>query len=234
MSAEPRAGDPQPPGVPLLVRLAGRRVLCVGAGPVAAAKALPLLDAGADLLVVAPEAGAEVVQAAAAGRLRWQARRYRSDDLDGVMLALAATADAAVNEQVVADADARSILCVRVDAAGEAAGGDAGVGASAAFMGLVRRGHLTLAVSTDGRAPALARRLRSALADSYGPEYGELADLLGELRRSPAVRARLARLSDAERRARWRAVLDTDILTLLRAGKPEAATELAAACLCSL
>jgi precorrin-2 dehydrogenase/sirohydrochlorin ferrochelatase len=101
-------------------------------------------------------------------------------------------------------------------------------------MGLVRRGHLTLAVSTDGRAPALARRLRSALADSYGPEYGELVDLLGELRRSPAVRARLARLSDAERRARWRAVLDTDILTLVRAGKPEAATELAAACLCSL
>jgi precorrin-2 dehydrogenase/sirohydrochlorin ferrochelatase len=233
MRTEPPAADGQPPGVPLLVRLAGRRVLCVGAGPVAAAKALPLLDAGADLLVVAPEAGPKVLDAAAAGRLRWQARRYRSDDLDGAVLAIAATADAAVNDRVVAESNGRRVLCVRVDAAGEAAAVDAEVRASAAFMGLVRRGHLTLAVSTDGRAPALARRLRSALAQSYGPEYGDLVDLLGELRRSPAVRARLAGLSDTERRARWRAVLDTDILMLLRAGKPEAATELAAACLCS-
>jgi precorrin-2 dehydrogenase/sirohydrochlorin ferrochelatase len=217
----------EPPGVPLLVRVAGRRVLCAGAGPIATAKALSLLDAGAELLVVAPEATPAIRQAAATGLLRWHSRRYQSADLDGALLVLAATADPAVNDRVAADADARGVLCVRVGA------GDAGIPGSAALMSAVRRGHLTLAVSTGGRAPALSRRLRGALEEAYGPEYGELVELLGGLRRSPAVREHLAGLPDAERRARWRAVLDTDILTLLRAGQPEAATELAAACLCS-
>jgi precorrin-2 dehydrogenase/sirohydrochlorin ferrochelatase len=225
-AGDPQAGDPAP-GVPLLVRLTGRRVVCVGAGPVVTTKALPLLDAGADLLVIAPQAEPALREAAAAGRLCWQARSYRTGDLAGALLAVAGTADPAVNDRVAADAAAAGVLCVRVDRVHDGPPG------SAAFMGVVRRGRLTLAVSTDGQAPALTRRLRVDLEQAYGPEYGALVELLGRLRRSPAVRERLDRLSDRERRARWRAVLDADILTLLRAGLPDAATEVAAACLCS-
>lgn len=210
--------------VPLLVDLRRRRVVCVGAGPVAAAKALPLLDDGADLVVVAPDAVDGIRVAAAAGRLNWHRRAYRADDLDGALLVVAGTQDPATNARVAADADRRAALCVRVDVEGDG---------SVAFLGAVRQGPLVLAVSTSGRSPALASRIRAELAAAYGPEYGQLAELLGQLRRSPEVRARMATLPVAERRARWRAVLDADILRHIRNGQLETATEVASACLFS-
>lgn len=210
------------PGVLLRVDVAGRRVLCVGGGEVAAAKLAGFLDAGAAVDVVAPEAVPAIVEAAAAGRLRWQQRRYRPDDVDGALLVLAATADADLNAAVAADADAAATLCVRVDAGGDG---------SAALLAAVRRGPLALAVSTAGASPALARRLRDELAARYGDEYGALAALLGDLRRDPDVGARLAAATADERRRRWQAVLDEDLLPLLRAGRAEEASRRARAVL---
>jgi siroheme synthase-like protein len=194
-------------GVPLVARLAGQRVVCVGGGPVAAAKALPLLDAGADLLVVAPTAVEGIRAAAVAGRLRWERRVYAAGDLDRALLALAATADPGVNARVAAEAARRPCLCVRVDS---------GAAATASFAAAVRRGPLTIAVSTDGRAPVLSRWLRQRLEAEYGPEWGELAALLGELRASPEVEAAMAGLDAAGRARRWRAALDA----LLAGGAP--------------
>jgi siroheme synthase-like protein len=191
--------------VPLTVRLQGQRVVCVGAGPVAAAKALPLLHAGADLVVVAPTAVADLQAAAADQRLVWLRRRYQPGDLDGALLAIAATADRIVDEGIGRDAAARRILCIRVDGRG-----------TAALPAVVRRGPLQLTVSTSGQAPALARRLRAQLEATYGPEWGELAALLGHLRARSDVRATLAGLDPAERGRRWRAVIDV----LLAEGMP--------------
>ncbi|MGH8898924.1 MAG: precorrin-2 dehydrogenase/sirohydrochlorin ferrochelatase family protein, partial [Egibacteraceae bacterium] len=81
------------------MNLRGQRVVCVGAGPVAAAKALPLLDAGVDLVVVAPQAVADIQDAAAAQQLVWLRRRYEPGDLDGALLVIAATADRAADER---------------------------------------------------------------------------------------------------------------------------------------
>lgn len=209
-------------GVPLVVDPAGLRVVAVGAGRVAAAKILPLVDAGAEVVVVAPEAGATLREAAAAGRVQWRARAYRDGDLDGALLAVAATDRPEVNAEVAADAAARATLCVRVDGGG-----------SAAFAAALRRGPLMIAVSTCGAAPALAARLRAELDSRYGEEYGTLAALLGELRGSPQVRAALDGLDDDARRARWRSLLDTDILTLIRTGRTDLAKEVALACLSS-
>jgi siroheme synthase-like protein len=210
--------------VPLFVRLDGARVVGVGAGPIAAAKLLPLVEAGALVAVVAPAASTEVREAAAAGRLSWAARAWCDDDLDGAVLVVAGTSDAAVNTAVAAAAAARGTLCVRVDREGD---GSADLGA------VVRRGSLTLAVSTAGRAPALARQIRRALEDAYGPEWGDAVELYAELREDPEVRAALAPLSDEERRRRWRAIPLPDILHLLRTSRLSDAKRAARACLSS-
>ncbi|MBA3622647.1 MAG: bifunctional precorrin-2 dehydrogenase/sirohydrochlorin ferrochelatase, partial [Euzebyales bacterium] len=104
---------------------------------------------------------------------------------------------------------------------------------SAAFAAAVRRGPLTIAVSTGGQTPSLARRLRAELEESYGPEYGELTTLLGALRRDPQVRRHLESLDSEGRRAAWRAIPLADILTLIRKGLVLDARELALACLSS-
>lgn len=208
--------------VPLALDLTGARVVCVGAGPVAASKALPLVDEGARVVVVAPDAVDEIRSAAVAARLVWHRRPYDSGDLRGAALVIAATARPEVDDAIASACAAVSTPCVRIDGRG-----------TAAFMGAVRRGPLVLAVSTGGTSPALARHLRAELEGAYGPEWGELAALLGELRADEAVRAALDELPAPVRSARWRSIMDTDIVTLLREGRPQAARELALSCLCS-
>lgn len=210
--------------VPLFVRLAGQRVVCAGAGPVAAAKVLPLVDEGAEVVVVAPEAVPDVRGAAAEGRLTWHARPWNPADLDGALLAIAATADPAHNAEVVRAAGERSTLCVRVDAGGDG---------TADFAGVVRRGPLTFAVSTGGLAPTLSRHLRAELERTYGPEWGDAVALYGQLREDAGITAALAGLGSEERRRRWRAIPLTDILTMLRTGRFSDAKRAASACLSS-
>ena len=209
-------------GVPLTVYLQGLRVVVVGAGPVAATKLRGLLEDGADVHVIAPDAAEHVRAAAAEGQLTWHRRPFAAADLDDAVLALAATNDPTVNAAVADAAAERSILCVRADGGG-----------TAAFVAAVRRGPLMLTVSTGGAAPALARRIREEVADRYGSEHGMLAVLLGELRGDREVRHALATLPPEERRARWRSVLDADILALIRAGRVDRARELARSCLLS-
>ena len=104
------------------LRLAGRRVVVVGAGAVAQRRLPGLLDAGADVLLVAPRATPAVEGLASAGRLVWERRAYATGDLDRAWYALALSDDPAVNARVVADADAAQVFCVRAD---DAASGSA-------------------------------------------------------------------------------------------------------------
>jgi len=135
--------------LPVFLKLAGRKVVLVGAGRVAAAKLPALLAAGADVTVVAPDPRAEIVAAPVA-----VARRpFAPSDLDGAWLAVAA-ATPEVNRQVAAAAGARRIFVNAVDDPASA---------SAYTGGVFRRGGVTIAVSTEGRAPALAGLLREGL-----------------------------------------------------------------------
>jgi siroheme synthase (precorrin-2 oxidase/ferrochelatase) len=86
-------------------------------------------------------------------------------------------------------------------------------------------------VATDGGAPVLARHLRAELEATYGPEYGALAELLGDLRRDPSIRSRMGEMTPEQRNRAWRSIPLTDILAALRSGAPHIAKELAAACL---
>ena len=97
---------------PTALRLLGRPVLVVGGGPVAARRAKGLLDAGAQVTVVAPLACPALTDLADAGLLTWEPRTYRPADVDGVWFVQTATGDAAVDAQVSADAEAQRIWCV--------------------------------------------------------------------------------------------------------------------------
>jgi uroporphyrin-III C-methyltransferase/precorrin-2 dehydrogenase/sirohydrochlorin ferrochelatase len=142
---------------PLFLKLAGRDVLVVGGGPVGAGKVRALVEAGARVTVVAPALQPELREAAAAGApvgsIVIVERAFVPSDLEGAWLVVAA-ATSEVNRAVAAAAEARRIFVLAVDDP---------AAASAYGAGVVRRGGVTLAVSTDGRAPALAGLLREGL-----------------------------------------------------------------------
>ncbi|MCU1658257.1 MAG: uroporphyrin-III C-methyltransferase, partial [Pseudonocardiales bacterium] len=145
-------------GFPLLLDLSGRRVVVAGGGTVATRRVRSLLDAGADVLVVAPEISDEL----AAADVSLARRAFTPSDLDDAWLALACTDDAAVNATVVAAAEDRAIFCVRADAA---------AGGSARTPATLRRDGLTVAVS-GGDDPLRAVALRDAI--SVALDLGEL------------------------------------------------------------
>ena len=141
--------DASTPLFPAFLKLANRPVTVVGGGPVAASKLRALLGAGADVTVVAPEVTAGIAGSGVAVRRR----PFRASDLDGAWLAVAA-APAAVNREVAAAAEARRLFVNAVDDPRNA---------SLYLGGVVRRGGVTAAISTDGRAPALAGLIREAI-----------------------------------------------------------------------
>ncbi len=137
-------------GFPALLDLTGRPVLVVGGGPVAARRARSLADAGADVLVVAPEISTEI----SALGVRTRPRPFEAADLDGVWLAMACTDDGAANSAVSAAAEQRRIFCVRADAATEG---------TARTSAIARHDGLTVAVN-GGDDPLRAVALRDAIA----------------------------------------------------------------------
>lgn len=161
--------------------LAQRRCLVVGGGNVALRKVEGLLAAGAQIVVVALELDKELEALIAAGKVGVARRAYEPADLEGMFLVIVATDDREVNHAVSAEAMRRGLLVNVVDDP------DA---SNFIVPAVVRRGGLTIAVSTGGASPALARRLREQLEAQFGPEYGELIELLATLR--PEIMAHFA------------------------------------------
>jgi precorrin-2 dehydrogenase / sirohydrochlorin ferrochelatase len=171
---------------PMFLKLAGRKCLVVGAGEIATAKIASLLDAGARVTVVAPRGLDETRKLARLGKIEWREREYRPADLECVFLAIAATADATVNFQVFADAEARGILCNAVDDPPNC---------DFYFGAVVKRGALQVAISSAGESPALVQRLRREIDSRLEAGTGEWLREVGELRREilaayPASEAR--------------------------------------------
>ena len=161
------------PLFPVFVKLEGRPVLLVGAGPIGESKIAGLLASGAEVSVVAPRATASITKWAADGKLRWHQREFQPGDLDGVALVVAAV-PAEVADHIYMEAQARGILCNSVDDPEHC---------DFYYPAVVNRGDLQIAVSTGGHSPALAQRLRQELEDQFGPEYAEWIERLGDARR---------------------------------------------------
>jgi precorrin-2 dehydrogenase/sirohydrochlorin ferrochelatase len=149
--------------------LTDRSVLVVGGGPVALEKAQALLDCGADVTVVAPQVVGELAEL----DITVIRRGYRTDDLDGRFLVVAATSTTSVNRRVFRDAEARALLCNIVD-----------VPELCSFIlpAIHREDPIAVAVSTGGASPALAQRLRDEVARVVRPEHAALARTLQEMR----------------------------------------------------
>jgi precorrin-2 dehydrogenase/sirohydrochlorin ferrochelatase len=155
---------------PLFLKLAGRRCLIVGAGKIAEEKIEGLLDTGAEIRVVAPEATPRVRALAAEKRIRWQRRRFKTQDLQGAFLVVATTSSPALHEKIYREARRRGVLCNVVDDPPHC---DFYYGA------VVRRGALQIAISSSGFSPALSQRIRKTLEKQFGPEYERWIALLG-------------------------------------------------------
>jgi siroheme synthase-like protein len=193
-----------PPYYPIFIDLRAQLCLVVGGGPVAVRKVQGLLAAGAYVRVIAPQIrpmppASEVVQ-----------RPFHPDDVTGAAFVIAATDDAATNAAVAAAARAHGIWVNVVDAP---------TLGTCILPAVVRRGALRIAISTGGASPVLARRLREALERAYGEEYGELVELLADLRATWDPRLTAASLPQAARRAAWEAVVDLPLLDWIRQGE---------------
>ena len=197
---------------PVNLILSGRRCLVLGGGSVAERKAESLLAAGADVTVISPALTAKLALWAKQGGLRHVGRQYRGGDAAGYRLVLCATDSAAVNEQAAREARQFGAL-VNVADAPELC--------DFTLPARLQRGSLSVAVSTGGQSPALARELRNELAKHLGPEYAEYLEIAGRLRRE----WRESCASSDERCRRWDGLkgFDPEVLELLRQGRKEEA-----------
>ncbi|MHA6533593.1 precorrin-2 dehydrogenase/sirohydrochlorin ferrochelatase family protein [Paenibacillus sp. BAC0078] len=176
---------------PVMLDLKDQRVVVIGGGAVAERKVGVLLEAGAAVVLVSPTLTGTLAALAEAGRLSWISRRYTPGDMTGAFLVYAATNEAAVNEAVAREA--RS-LGLPVNVASRAEAG------SFITPGVLRRGRLTVAVSTSGAGPSAAAKITEQLAEVFGEEYEPYLDFLHDLRteikrreQSPEARGRLLR-----------------------------------------
>jgi siroheme synthase-like protein len=211
-------GRPGLGGYPVNLLVDGRRCVVVGAGRIAARKIAALLDAGADVRVIAPEAVDEIRAWHDAGRLTWDARGFVPEDLDDAWLATTATSDPATNQAVFRAGEARRLWVNAADDPGNC---------SFTLMSLVRQGDLVVTVGTGGRSPALATFLRNHVRDEMGPEYGLLLDILSQAREEMRAGGRSSEDAD------WQAALDSGMLDLIRSGNLAEAKELLQTCLSS-
>ena len=145
----------------------------MGGGEIGLEKVEGLLACGADVTLVAPDAVPELADYAAEGSIRWERREYRSSDLDGCLLVVAATSNTDVNIAVHDDAERRPMLVNVVD-----------VPPLCNFIlpAIVRSGALAIAISTSGASPALAKRMKREIANEFGEPYARLAILLNDVR----------------------------------------------------
>jgi len=175
---------------PMFLKIAGWPCLVVGAGAVAESKIASLVEAGATVRVIAPAATKRVRLWAEAKKIDWQRRGFQPEDLAGMFLVVAATSSRELHEEIFTEATRRGVLCNIVDVPELC---------DFYYPAVVQRGALQIAISTSGRSPALAQRLRKELEEQFGAEYEEWMEQLGDARDEQPMGD-----SDAEERKRLR------------------------------
>jgi siroheme synthase-like protein len=194
---------------PLFLNIGGRRCVVVGGGQVALRKVKTLLEHKARVEVISPDLCPELGQLAEKREIEVQYRKYQSGDLEGALIAIAATSESGTNLKVAEEARRSRVLVNVVDDVENS---------DFILPSCLRRGDITIAVSTGGRSPALARRIRAKLEKDLGKEYASLALLIAE------VRSELKREKIEVDANTWQEALDLDLLTdLIKRGDWEGA-----------
>jgi len=187
------------------LNLTGKTCLVVGGGQVAERKVHSLLECGAHVVVVSPSITPGLAKLAEEDKLVYRQGYYRVSDLTGVFLVIGAANREEVNRQVADDCAVRNLIVNIVD---DQAKGNFFVPA------VVRRGDLSIAVSTDGKSPMLARKIREDLEKTYGAPFGEFLELLGDLRQEV-----IRNVADRDlKREILENMVDSEVLSLLKEG----------------
>ncbi len=199
-----------PPYYPVYLDIKGRSCVIIGGGEVAERKVHGLLDCGAKVSLISPEATSGIQEMAQDGGLQWEPREYRKGDLKGAFLAIAATDRREVNEAIAKEATFEKVVLNVVDNA-----------PLCTFIApsVVSRGDVTVAVSTGGASPALARKLRESLETSETMEYAHLAGILSSARKE------LKRRGLEVHPDRWQESIRYELVDLVKSGKSEQALE---------
>jgi len=209
---------------PVFISLKNQKCLVIGGGPVAERKVGSLLECGAQVLLVAPKITRELKKRVLAGDVEYQQRFYETRDLEGLevgrSLIFVATDSPEVNHQVHQEAQDRGFMVNVVDDP---------VHCSFFVPSMVRRGSLCIAISTAGKSPLLARKIREKLEVDFGPEYEEYLEILGDCRQEI-----LRQITDESQRRRiFEKLVDSDLLELIRDKQTEQVKERVSQCLSS-
>jgi siroheme synthase-like protein len=176
---------------PAFLKLENRLVIVIGGGSIATQKIPSLLQAGARARVISPELHPHLAEYVRRREIDWHPKPFSPDDLEGAFLVIAATSIRELNASVFAEADRRNILCNSVDDIDHC---------HFYYGSVLQRGDLQIAISTNGKSPALAQRLRLELEQQFGPEYAAWLEWLGAARE--VLRAQSSG-ADAETAKRW-------------------------------
>lgn len=158
---------------PVNLDIRDRSCLVVGGGRVGARKVRTLVRCGARVTVVSPDVIPAMEALAQERTIDLKHRAYRSSDVSGMFLVIGATDDEQLNRRIHADAEAQNILCNIADRPEIC---------NFILPAIVRRGDFVMAISTAGKSPAFAKHIRERLETEFGPEYGDLLDLMGAIR----------------------------------------------------
>jgi precorrin-2 dehydrogenase / sirohydrochlorin ferrochelatase len=195
---------------PMFVDLRGRECAVIGGGEVAARKIEALLKAGAKVTVISPELSEAVGQLEREGGLRVIRRRYERGDIERFFLAFAAAGDPQVEAEIAAEARSAGVLLNVVDRPGLC---------DFITPSMIERGELTIAISTGGKSPGLARKVRQEIEKIIGPEYASCLEIVAKVRQG----LKEFPLTDSERREILGRLLDSPLIDLVREGSVEAA-----------
>ncbi len=199
------------PYYPVFLNLKGRLCVVIGGGEVAERKVQGLLDCGARVRLISPEMTPGLSDRAGRGDLEWLPREYREGDLKEAFLAIASTDRQPVNEAVAAEAAREKVVLNVVDNT-----------PLCTFIApsVITRGDVTVAISTGGSSPALARKLRETLESGSALDYADLAGIMASARKELKLR-RVAPGPD-----RWQESISSDLVELVRAGRSQEALDL--------
>jgi precorrin-2 dehydrogenase/sirohydrochlorin ferrochelatase len=196
---------------PVYLNLEGRRCVVIGGGQVAEGKILKLIDSGAKIIVISPDATPAIRDAADRGVIEFNLRMHQSGDLQGAFLAIAATNDRVVNQEIFEEAEKLGVLLNAVDDPPRC---------SFIAPSIVERGPVTLAISTGGASPALARKLRETLAKSPALDWADATSVLSKARQ--IIKERQIAVDPQ----RWQCCMTQDLLTLAKSGREDEALEM--------
>lgn len=197
------------PYYPISLNVRGRKCVVIGGGQVALRKVRTLLEHGANVAVISPELCAGLGQLADKDSIHVLNRVYQEGDLTGAFITIAATDDSSVNQQVIGEARRKAVMINVVDDADNS---------DFIAPSYLQRGDITIAVSTAGRSPALARKIRTVLEKEFTDEYASLAQLVSE------VRDELKHQGIQVDGEGWQQALQLDsLIELLRQGETEKA-----------